>query len=77
MVGAVSTAGILLGGLLAFRRGNQQLSQYMMRARVVAQGTTVAVMAASAGWMTFDGKDQQQPVQQTSKRTPELQLSNR
>ncbi|KAL3142208.1 RING-H2 finger protein atl48 [Trebouxia sp. C0009 RCD-2024] len=49
LVGAGSTAAILLGGLLAFRRGNQNLSQKMMRARVVAQGATVAIMAGTAG----------------------------
>lgn len=35
--------------MLAFRRGNQKLSQSMMRWRVAAQGATVAVMLASAG----------------------------
>lgn len=78
MVGAVSTAGILLGGLLAFRRGNQQLSQYMMRARIVAQGTTVAIMAASAGYMTLNKDEGQQQQQQQLRQTgPEIRLPDR
>ncbi|KAK9826509.1 hypothetical protein WJX81_008497 [Elliptochloris bilobata] len=50
MVGAVATAGVLCAGLVAFKRGNQQLSQQMMRARVGFQFATVALMAGSSGY---------------------------
>lgn len=45
--GAALTAAVLLGGLFAFNRGNQIWSQRMMRARVVAQGATLALLAHS------------------------------
>ncbi|PXF44221.1 RING-H2 finger protein ATL48 [Gracilariopsis chorda] len=45
--GALFTGGVLLAGLLAFHRGNQRLSQSMMRLRVIAQGATLAALAAS------------------------------
>lgn len=35
-------------GLISFKRGNSQLGQKLMRARVVAQGATVALMVGSA-----------------------------
>ena len=38
-----------MGGLVAFKKGNKALSQTLMRARVVAQGATVAVMLATSG----------------------------
>eukprot|EP00245_Coleochaete_scutata_P007115 TRINITY_DN22211_c0_g1_i1.p1 TRINITY_DN22211_c0_g1~~TRINITY_DN22211_c0_g1_i1.p1 ORF type:complete len:100 (+),score=24.33 TRINITY_DN22211_c0_g1_i1:282-581(+) len=47
-VGALATAGVLVVGLWGFRHGNQMLAQYMMRARVVLQGATVALMVGSA-----------------------------
>ncbi|KAJ6882193.1 hypothetical protein NC651_028719 [Populus alba x Populus x berolinensis] len=40
-VGALMTAGVLTAGLISFRRGNSQLGQVLMRARVVV---TVALM---------------------------------
>ncbi|CAL9031109.1 unnamed protein product [Prunus brigantina] len=43
-VGALLTAGVLTAGLISFRQGNSQLGQKLMRARVVAQGGTVALM---------------------------------
>ncbi|XP_020420367.1 RING-H2 finger protein ATL48 [Prunus persica] len=46
--GALLTAGVLTAGLISFRQGNSQLGQKLMRARVVAQGGTVALMVGSA-----------------------------
>ncbi|KAL4394387.1 hypothetical protein AHAS_Ahas02G0146900 [Arachis hypogaea] len=43
-VGAFITAGVLTAGLISFRRGNSHLGQKLMRARVVVQGATVALM---------------------------------
>ncbi|CAI0398776.1 unnamed protein product [Linum tenue] len=42
------TAGVLTAGLVSFRRGNSQLGQKLMRARVVVQGATVALMVGTA-----------------------------
>mmetsp|Transcript_17294 Transcript_17294/g.33042 ORF Transcript_17294/g.33042 Transcript_17294/m.33042 type:complete len:108 (-) Transcript_17294:205-528(-) len=49
LVGAIGTAGVLVMGLAAFRNGNQNMSQSMMRTRVVFQGVTVALMVATSG----------------------------
>lgn len=46
--GALLTAGVLTAGLISFRQGNSQLGQKLMRARVVVQGATVALMVGSA-----------------------------
>ncbi|KAF3780421.1 RING-H2 finger protein [Nymphaea thermarum] len=46
--GALLTAGVLTAGLISFRQGNSQLGQKLMRARVVAQGATVALMFGTA-----------------------------
>lgn len=46
--GALMTAGVLTAGLISFRRGNSHLGQKLMRARVVVQGATVAVMVGTA-----------------------------
>lgn len=46
--GAFMTAGVLTAGLISFRRGNSQLGQTLMRARVVVQGATVALMVGTA-----------------------------
>ncbi|KAE9602618.1 putative hypoxia induced protein [Lupinus albus] len=43
-LGALVTAGVLTAGLISFRRGNSHLGQQLMRARVVVQGATVALM---------------------------------
>lgn len=50
MVGAIATAGVLLGGLVAFKKGNTQVSQQMMRTRVAFQGATLALMAGSSAY---------------------------
>ncbi|KAL2467502.1 putative inactive receptor kinase [Forsythia ovata] len=44
-IGALVTAGVLTAGLISFRQGNSHLGQKLMRARVVAQGATVALMS--------------------------------
>ncbi|KAI0488640.1 hypothetical protein KFK09_028479 [Dendrobium nobile] len=49
-IGALLTAGVLTAGLISFRNGNSQLGQKLMRARVVFQGATVAVMVGSAAF---------------------------
>ena len=46
--GAFMTAGVLAAGLISFKRGNSQLGQQLMRARVVVQGATVALMVGTA-----------------------------
>jgi hypothetical protein len=48
IAGALMTAGVLTAGLISFRRGNSQLGQVLMRARVVVQGATVALMVGTA-----------------------------
>ena len=52
VAGALATAGVLMGGLVAFKKGNKALSQTMMRARIIAQGATVAIMLGSSGRFT-------------------------
>ena len=47
-LGCLATAGILTYGLISMRRGNQYQSQMLMRARVVAQGVTVAFLLGGA-----------------------------
>ncbi|KAH7851566.1 hypothetical protein Vadar_013449 [Vaccinium darrowii] len=47
-IGALITAGVLTAGLISFRQGNSHLGQQLMRARVVAQGATVALMGSTA-----------------------------
>ncbi|KAK9803330.1 hypothetical protein WJX73_003908 [Symbiochloris irregularis] len=53
MVGAIATAGVLLGGLVAFKKGNTGLSQQMMRTRVAFQGATLALMAGSTAYYSY------------------------
>lgn len=48
IVGALITAGVLTAGLISFRNGNSNLGQKLMRARVVVQGATVALMVGTA-----------------------------
>ncbi|GLJ25397.1 hypothetical protein SUGI_0486180 [Cryptomeria japonica] len=47
-LGAFATAGVLSAGLISFRNGNYQLSQKLMRARVLVQAGTVALMVGTA-----------------------------
>eukprot|EP00191_Tetraselmis_sp_GSL018_P012640 CAMPEP_0177603334 /NCGR_PEP_ID=MMETSP0419_2-20121207/15453_1 /TAXON_ID=582737 /ORGANISM="Tetraselmis sp., Strain GSL018" /LENGTH=91 /DNA_ID=CAMNT_0019097091 /DNA_START=186 /DNA_END=461 /DNA_ORIENTATION=- len=52
LVGAIGTAGVLFAGLAAFYKGNQAMSQTMMRTRVVFQGATVALMLGTSGYLS-------------------------
>ncbi|CAB1096170.1 unnamed protein product [Ectocarpus sp. CCAP 1310/34] len=45
-IGALATVGFLVSGIYSFKQGNKQLSQKLMRGRVVAQGFTILVMTA-------------------------------
>jgi uncharacterized membrane protein len=47
VIGAIATAGVLCAGLLAFRKGDFNRSQQMMRARVGFQAATVALMVGT------------------------------
>nr|XP_054766347.1 HIG1 domain family member 2A, mitochondrial-like [Lytechinus pictus] len=57
-IGCLATAGALTYGLVMFKRGNTARSQTMMRARVAAQGLTIAAVlvgvAMGAGKPTYD-----------------------
>nr|CAD7403980.1 unnamed protein product [Timema poppensis] len=44
LLGSLATVGALGYGLWCFRLGRSQMSQYMMRARVVAQGFTLVAL---------------------------------
>mmetsp|Transcript_311 Transcript_311/g.559 ORF Transcript_311/g.559 Transcript_311/m.559 type:complete len:82 (+) Transcript_311:176-421(+) len=44
-LGLLLTTGALTAGLFAFRKGDKNMSQTMMRYRVAFQGFTVAAMA--------------------------------
>lgn len=57
-IGAGVTAAVLMAGLLAFNRGSQIWSQRMMRARVVAQGATLGVLALSVYQVKAAGEKQ-------------------
>ncbi len=60
----MATAGILAFGLWSMVKGNAVLSQRIMRARVVAQGVTVALVGlGSVGVTTFMPKKAVQPVE--------------
>ncbi|XP_046390739.1 HIG1 domain family member 2A, mitochondrial [Ischnura elegans] len=48
-IGCLATAGALSYGLWSFRKGNRQMSQYMMRLRVVAQGFTLVALVVGIG----------------------------
>lgn len=43
-IGCLATAGALTYGLIAFRQGKTRQSQLSMRARILAQGFTVAAI---------------------------------
>ncbi|KAJ6667793.1 hypothetical protein lerEdw1_016114 [Lerista edwardsae] len=43
-IGCLATAGVLTYGLICFKKGNTRQSQMMMRARILAQGFTVAAL---------------------------------
>lgn len=49
-IGCLLTASALIYGLWSFKQGNRQMSQYMMRARVIAQGFTIFAFVAGVGF---------------------------
>ena len=53
-IGTVATVAALIYGLWNLHRGNSQMQQYMMRARVGAQAFTILAMVA--GFMFTAGK---------------------
>jgi hypothetical protein len=52
-VGCGATLACLLAGLYTFHTGQAALSQKMMRARVVAQGATIVVLAVGTFGMSL------------------------
>ncbi|CAO1392372.1 unnamed protein product [Diamesa serratosioi] len=48
-IGCLATAGALTFGLYSFKQGERQMSQYMMRARILAQGFTVVALIVGVG----------------------------
>jgi hypothetical protein len=53
------TAGALSFGLYSFRRGEEKMSQMMMRARILAQGFTVAALICGVVGISFADKPKQ------------------
>ena len=49
LVGAGLTGAVLCAGFVAFKSGHANFSQHMMRARIFAQGATVALMVGTSG----------------------------
>jgi len=45
----LATFGALSYGLWSFRQGKRQMSQYMMRLRIAAQGFTVVALIVGIG----------------------------
>ncbi|KAJ4439215.1 hypothetical protein ANN_07334 [Periplaneta americana] len=48
-IGCLATFGALSYGLWSFRQGKRQMSQYMMRLRIGAQGFTVVALIVGIG----------------------------
>ncbi|KAJ9580985.1 hypothetical protein L9F63_023834 [Diploptera punctata] len=48
-IGCLATFGALSYGLWSFRQGRRQMSQYMMRLRIAAQGFTVVALIVGIG----------------------------
>jgi len=59
--GCLLTAGVLGRGLFTMYHGDKVKSQKMMRARVVAQGVTVIIIAAGALSARWNKPDVEQP----------------
>jgi len=53
-IGVLATTAILVMGLRAFKKGDRERSQAMMRYRVFAQGATI--LAVAAGLFIFPQK---------------------
>lgn len=52
-VGCGLTVGALCYGLASFLRGDGKMQQYMMRARVIAQGSTIGAVILGLGFATY------------------------
>ncbi|PNF26301.1 HIG1 domain family member 2A, mitochondrial [Cryptotermes secundus] len=48
-IGCLATFSALSYGLWSFRQGRRQMSQYMMRVRIAAQGFTVVALIVGIG----------------------------
>ena len=51
IIGGLATVGALSYGLFSFVRGDTKMQQYMMRARVAAQGGTIVAVAGGVLYM--------------------------
>ncbi|CAI5745460.1 unnamed protein product [Peronospora destructor] len=63
-LGCALTAGVLLGGLVTFQRGQSKLGNKFMQARVVLQTATVVALAGGAA-MASGEKDEKKKKKQT------------
>ncbi|KAK3705682.1 hypothetical protein QZH41_009515 [Actinostola sp. cb2023] len=52
-IGCLLTVGALGYGLFSFLRGNTKMQQQMMRARVLAQGSTLIAVIAGLGYELY------------------------
>ncbi|XP_055545642.1 HIG1 domain family member 2A, mitochondrial [Wyeomyia smithii] len=58
-IGCAATLAALSFGLWNFRQGKTKMSQYMMRARILAQGFTVVALIVGVG-MTYTKKKEEE-----------------
>lgn len=56
-IGCLATFGALSYGLWSFRQGKRQMSQYMMRLRIGAQGFTVVALIVGIGLSATRGQE--------------------
>ncbi|XP_031575335.1 HIG1 domain family member 2A, mitochondrial-like isoform X2 [Actinia tenebrosa] len=52
-IGCLLTVGALGYGLVSFKRGDVRMQQYMMRARVAAQGFTILAVCGGLGYAVY------------------------
>lgn len=52
-LGCLLTVGALGYGLVSFKRGDIKMQQYMMRARVAAQGFTILAVCGGLGYSVY------------------------
>jgi uncharacterized membrane protein YebE (DUF533 family) len=52
-LGCLLTVGALAYGLVSFKRGDVKMQQYMMRARVTAQGATILAVCGGLGYAVY------------------------
>ncbi|XP_056430680.1 HIG1 domain family member 2A, mitochondrial [Hyla sarda] len=57
-LGCLATAGVLTYGLIAFKQGKTRQSQLLMRARILAQGFTVAAIMGGVVIAAFKPRQQ-------------------